>query len=152
MTSLASVDGKNCNVLFDRGSAVSLISKKHFDYLDLKDKIQISECKQILSVDQSTVDVFGEIDVFLQFSNINYPVKLLIVENAVCEIILGRDWLNKNIIEINYKNHIIKLLPPAKNTEQCCTVTNHDFFERFFRIGNTNSTSHRISHFLKCRC
>jgi len=121
MTAITHIEGKPSNILFDSGSAVSLISKKQFQYLNLEVKLQPPECHTIFGVDKKPVNIYGQITVKLQFSNRDYPITLLIIEAATFDVIIGRDWISEYVGTINYDNQIIKLHLPEK-IQQCCTV------------------------------
>ena len=57
------VNGKSCNILFDTGSEITLMTKRYFDSLNLNHIIENPRCQRIKAVDNNTISVFGQITV-----------------------------------------------------------------------------------------
>ena len=109
------VYGKSCNILFDTGSEITLMTKRYFDSLNLNHMIENPRCRRIRAVDNNTIPVFGQITVPISIGKIEITVPFQIIPDIHVDIIFGRDMMATHISGINWETSLITFTTPSKN-------------------------------------
>ena len=81
------VNGKSCNIIFDTGSEITLMTKRYFDSLNLNHMIENSRCQRIRAVDNNTIIVFGKITVPITIEKIEITVTSQIISDIPIPIL-----------------------------------------------------------------
>ncbi|UYV64628.1 K02A2.6-like, partial [Cordylochernes scorpioides] len=104
------VDGQILNGIVDTGSPVTLMPKSIFEKL-WRAKPLIPTAINLKSFCNNPIKVVGERKVFVKEANMS--LRLIVVDESIPEILLGREWLK--FLNINYS----KLLNVNKISESC---------------------------------
>ncbi|UYV65830.1 K02A2.6-like [Cordylochernes scorpioides] len=104
------VDGQILNGIVDTGSPVTLMPKSIFEKL-WRAKPLIPTALNLKSFCNNPIKVVGERKVFVKEANMS--LRLIVVDESIPEIVLGREWLK--FLNINYS----KLLNVNKISESC---------------------------------
>ena len=120
----AHIKGKHCNILFDTGSEVTLMTKRYFDSLNLGHLIEKARCERIKAVDNNTITILGQITLPIILENFEIIVTFQIIPDIHIDIIFGRDMMNKHIENIDYINSIITFRTPSKTCYELMDDTN----------------------------
>lgn len=93
--------------VIDTGATVSIINVKKLPTLV---KLKQINFVNLITANGSNLELLGTVDVTLNFNNVDFPIKYMVVENLVGPSLLGTDFLNKYQANIDFVNKQIILL------------------------------------------
>jgi len=73
------INEKPCDVRFDTGSEVTLMSQKFFQSLNLDDEVELPRCQKIKAVNNESISLIGQVRVSIKFNEITFPIIAQIV-------------------------------------------------------------------------
>jgi hypothetical protein len=94
-------------ILLDTGSEISIISKDCLDKLQPTHKVCPSHYDSILAVNGSESALEGQITETITINDYRGDINLHILKESQHDIILGRDFMSKNIAAINIQEGVV---------------------------------------------
>ncbi|KAG9287843.1 hypothetical protein G9A89_017438 [Geosiphon pyriformis] len=90
----AKIDGHFIKLIFDSGSAGSIITQQLMDQLGCQ--VDHAASTRIITTDGATKIPIGKIDDFLiEVNGIIVPIKVLVIEATQYQVLINNDWLSK---------------------------------------------------------
>ena len=68
------VNEKPCEIFFDTGSEITLMSQKFFQSLNLDNKVELPRCQKIKAVNNESISLIGQIRVLLNLMKLHSPL------------------------------------------------------------------------------
>ncbi|KAG9300879.1 hypothetical protein G9A89_015335 [Geosiphon pyriformis] len=113
----ATVNNTPIKLILDSRSAESIIMLQLVNQLGFK--VDCAATSQIITVNESTKLLYGEIDSFsFKINGIIIPIKVLVMNTTQYQVLIGNDWLTKanttldwttQELLINYNGHQAKI-------------------------------------------
>jgi hypothetical protein len=90
-TARFNINGSSCNAVIDSGAARSLVSARFAAACGLVS--QRASSVRLVSASEEVIPVKGELSTSLDAKGLDFTVDLIIVEDLVCDMLLGRDFM-----------------------------------------------------------
>lgn len=102
-----------CEVLIDSGSSVTCISEKFYRNLMDKNKdtlqLPVSGVKIVGATGGRSKTVKCQVYIKLKIEDKEFHLAALVVENLICNVIIGTDWLNKEECQIDFGEKALRV-------------------------------------------
>ena len=133
-------------VLVDTGAAISLIHEPTLQFMQHQSMYPCS-LTEVHTANSGFISLLGLVTLTVQINHIYTKVDAYVTRDLVCPMILGRDWIQKNNVDINFSTHRIYLhngltsipLLPAPHTESFVMCLSHSIvippFHQKFVLG-----------------
>ena len=99
--------GRHTDALLDTGASRSIISRQFLDCLPGKHILQPSNIKNFIVANSNEMRVMGVITLPVLLGENRCHMSFHVVEDLATEVIIGRDYMIKYRIRINYKNEMV---------------------------------------------
>ena len=106
-TARFSINGSSCNAVIDSGAARSLVSARFAAACGLVS--QHASSVRLVSASKAPIPVKGELSTALEAKGLEFPVDLIIVEDLVCNMLLGRDFMQRHHVVLDLNGNRLQL-------------------------------------------
>ena len=101
------IGGSACSAVIDSGAARSLVSAQFAAACGLVS--QRSPTVRLVSASKAPIPVKGELSTSLEAKGLEFPVDLIIVEDLVCNMLLGRDFMQRHHVVLDLNGNRLQL-------------------------------------------
>ncbi|KAG9302367.1 hypothetical protein G9A89_011417 [Geosiphon pyriformis] len=111
----AKVDGQSIKLIFDSGSAGSIITQQLMDQLG--HRVDLAASARIITANEVTKMPIGEIDEFpFEVNGIITSIKVLVMEATQYQALVSNDWLSKTNIILDWMMQELQLSINGQHT------------------------------------